>query len=1038
MEQLFYKVRLKGGRVIGPLDLARIKLFIYRDKITGLEMARLYPTGDWKDINTFPEIAELLMKKLEGSLELDEGTRAGADAMIAQTPGESDGHTRASVDDPSAVTIENAPSGANPPPLPHAPPPTPRGTQTGTPQLQLPEQSLEIGSLPDTGATPAMHQQQGASEPAAANSDNEATMMITPDNERTMMVPAELDHASDESPNAVKTVDESEVEMTIDPSLAQEKTAMLTFAPPSKEEVAKSKAAEHKKKIMGAVLLVLGAIYLMFADEPEQKGPVIDDETAPIEILMPRTEAKQDPQKSEAIFKKALPVYYQDTVEGYKKASKLLLESIAWDANNVRALCLLASSYMNLIDVVNRDEMYFNTITRLIEMERAKGMDLAETVIADVELYHILGNPDAAFTRIVEFAKLHEWGVDMVYYLALSFYLQNKYPEALQQLDKIDPKDYFSPKIPFLYGQVFEKNGEIDKAINAYNFVINKSPKHVKARVRLAGLYMTKDNLPEAGKHAEYVIKHRTLASQSELSKAYYYRGRMHMVANRDLEAIKDLEKALENAPGDPDILLDFYTLKARHGEKIKDASGLAKMFAFMAQGERSLKDEKVDEALAHFLSAREANDKDPTPLLRIADVFIKKGDLQSANMNLAKALALAPKQKDIFPKYIRTLIQSYEFEEANQVLAKYKETLPDQLLVDRMQGEIYFKQEKYQEANTFLKKALGASNFDSSVYVAYATLMFKTNNFRDSAFYFGLALRFDPFNTDAVIGIGKSLAELESLDKGVEYVQNALANSPHKAALLNGIAEIYVRKGDYASGIKYADNALTTDPKFAPAFKTKGEAYAAQEKRKEALDALLSYTNLAPLDPTGHIKRHEIYLKRDEKGRSDLSAAKAELLKVATSYPHFPGIHFLLGELYQMSNEPQKALEEAEFEIKNNPNYLQAYILAAKLLNASKSYADAIKYVNKVMKVAPNYVPALIEAGVANHGLKSYAAAQSMLERALNIDPGNPIIYKKLGVLYYDLNHYDKMKVSLQKYIEVYPDAPDRPEVEGYLKRIQ
>jgi len=60
----------------------------------------------------------------------------------------------------------------------------------------------------------------------------------------------------------------------------------------------------------------------------------------------------------------------------------------------------------------------------------------------------------------VEFAKTHEWGMDMIYYLGLTYYLEGKYGEALQQLNKIEQKDFFSPKISYLYGMIFEKAGK--------------------------------------------------------------------------------------------------------------------------------------------------------------------------------------------------------------------------------------------------------------------------------------------------------------------------------------------------------------------------------------------------------------------------------------------------------------------------------------------------------------------------------------------------------------------------------------------------
>ena len=72
-EQL-YKVKLASGRVLGPIDLSRVRALILKNRITGHETAREHPQGEWKDINQIGAIAELLLAK--GENKLSEGTQA--------------------------------------------------------------------------------------------------------------------------------------------------------------------------------------------------------------------------------------------------------------------------------------------------------------------------------------------------------------------------------------------------------------------------------------------------------------------------------------------------------------------------------------------------------------------------------------------------------------------------------------------------------------------------------------------------------------------------------------------------------------------------------------------------------------------------------------------------------------------------------------------------------------------------------------------------------------------------------------------------
>lgn len=68
-----FKVKHHSGRILGPLDLERIKKLVLKNQITGVELAKEYPNGLWLDINRIPELAELLFRHASGNLGGTEG-----------------------------------------------------------------------------------------------------------------------------------------------------------------------------------------------------------------------------------------------------------------------------------------------------------------------------------------------------------------------------------------------------------------------------------------------------------------------------------------------------------------------------------------------------------------------------------------------------------------------------------------------------------------------------------------------------------------------------------------------------------------------------------------------------------------------------------------------------------------------------------------------------------------------------------------------------------------------------------------------------
>ena len=999
-----YKVRLKSGRVLGPLTIERIQLFVNKGVITGdAEQVCVLPQHDFVAFCDVPELAALVaepesLSRLvadQGSLQLDPTHQAY-----------------------SEFTHENRNS------------PSPEANDDATK-----EESLTKNDDPKATVILTLPPRSQEPEPPVASRLEAPVVLEGQFNNQIAL--------SIQTP----VVAEPEVDYVPSPSpiFQSEPTAMFTVggqplspdAAPSKASIVdRFKAANSKQKIFIAIAVLAAVFYLLAPEEPKK---VIEP---PFQVELPVMQSP-DPQLAEKAFREALGFYNQDTVPGYKRAALLFKRAASYDANHVRALCMLASSYMNLFDVVNHDETYFSVITRLIEQARTKDVDFGETVLADVELYLMLGNPDAAFSRIVEYSKSHpNWGVEMLYYLATALYRKGQYTEALQQLYKIDFNTYSSPRIPYLFGLLFEKSGQLDEAAKSFQATVAKSSMHIKARLKLAEISYKQDQLNTAGHQVNFILQNTSAASKDELGMALFYRAKLHLLNNKITEAVTDLTQAVKLLPDNHDVVLEYYTVRSRDASRFKEAASKAKMFHHLALGEKALRAGLVEESIAEFLNARDADYSEVIPLIRLGEAFTKKGDLQSAKLNYEKALKVktgaTSKGQEIYPKYIKILIDLFEVEQATEALAKYRELHPPVATFDRLQGQLAMRQDKYREAQIYFKKALASQSVDSSVFILYARVLYLSHQYREAAFQYGLALRFDPLNTDAIVGVGKSLAEMESVEKGVEYISSFINLSPEKAALMNGIAELYLSKGLYDQAQKLAENALMVDAKFIPANRTRADALAARDKVKEALEAYQTYINLAPFEPIGRIKRYELFMRRNEKGEFDLRAAKYEIQQVIEGFPKYPGAYYMLGQLLFEAGDYKGAHEAASIEIKQNPFYLAAYILLGTVLNVNKDYVGALKQLTIALKLNPNNVQALIQAAIANRNLKTYAAAKMMLERAVVIDPGNPQIHKSLGFVYYDLNDFARMKASFQQYLEMYPDAQDRQSIQDYLAKVK
>ena len=75
-EPKLYKIRISPDRVLGPLDMNRIELLVSIGRIRGTEPTSIEPYNSWTPFASFPELSELLLKKLEADAKRNkEGNR---------------------------------------------------------------------------------------------------------------------------------------------------------------------------------------------------------------------------------------------------------------------------------------------------------------------------------------------------------------------------------------------------------------------------------------------------------------------------------------------------------------------------------------------------------------------------------------------------------------------------------------------------------------------------------------------------------------------------------------------------------------------------------------------------------------------------------------------------------------------------------------------------------------------------------------------------------------------------------------------------
>jgi tetratricopeptide (TPR) repeat protein len=978
-ERSLYKVQHHTGRILGPIDLDRIRRLIRKRQLDGTEIARRYPDGNWLTINAFPEISELFLLNAQDKLSDPLDSNQTSYQPILSNP-----------------------------------------------------------SLQETVLLP---------QEIEAQDDLSKTILASPENELTEHISHLEDKTTVQAVTAKVAIPQ---EVELEKSSFIEKVDQVNYRRRARRVAeAKTIFIETPKGLRKFLLLgpknilkilVLSLALYWVADDflKEDDVKVVDplEKLIKIRPKLPNLTIKNpNPQKSNQHFLAAYKEYNLDNVYSYQKAITELNKAIQADPENVRALALLASCYLNVIDATNKDETYFTVVTKLIDLSRSKKVDTTETVVADVEFLLSTHRYQAAVNRITEYTKRDpKFDPEMFYYIALAYYQKGDSIQAAKYLTYLPDHKAFSPKIFFLRGRVAEGLKDPVAAKQSYERAIKMSPDHAASRLSLVRLAVEQGEIKEVKGEINTLIKKPGLLVPLDLARTYYFLGRLEEVQDSWKMASQAFYRAIKLDRFNHDYWLEYYTSLSKQQEIGKKAASEAKMYFFLGEGEKAFKRGEMNDALNYFLQAKNSKPNAFLAYSKLGDFFSYRKDYINARINYEGATKLAPTDPDIWSRYIEVLIQNFEWEEAQKAMDKFRRMNISQSFIDKAAGDLYVKQGRLEEAQVFYKRAMQRESIDPEVYIAYGRSLIASKQYADAPFFFALARRFDPVGTEPVLLTAQAVAFSESIDSGIRILQDELqSGSLPRAELLSGIADLLIRKGQWEKADAYVEQAKTADPDLPTPWRLQAKIYLNQEgvvkdATEKALDAYNSFIERNPSDSTGYYEKYHIFMSQ-----ARFEEAQGELDKLTSLYPKYPNLHFFRGSLFSKMANFKAAAVEFELEIKHNPQSIGAYLEHGKALLELKDYAGAVGPLTTSMSLAPKLAEPKMMAAIANHKLKNFQGAIALFQAAVLLDPGNPVLYKRMGECYRDMGDTMSARAAFKKYIQMEPDAPDRAQYLRY-----
>jgi tetratricopeptide (TPR) repeat protein len=387
----------------------------------------------------------------------------------------------------------------------------------------------------------------------------------------------------------------------------------------------------------------------------------------------------------------------------------------------------------------------------------------------------------------------------------------------LEHALKLDPQ--FAPAYWDRAG-VFQREGDLDRAIDDYDAAIRLNPMLVEAYNDRGGAWWLKGQPDKALKDFDEAIR-----LCPRLASAYANRSVIYL-AKGDLEAAHlQAQEALEHDPAD--------------------------YFAFAACGHYWLAKGNDDRAIAAFTEAIRADNTRGRARLERGKIYSRGGDFQKAWSDLNCAVQLLPKSAEALEAraYVHYMLGALEKSDADRLAAaRLRQQRSEKVQTDRSPSALadalavppqqYGNQNQKSQSPDAKPSSSEAKETSSSFTTTFGNQSSSESRQESEANQLNRAARRKATSTDE-----RYLNGQEAVEQATEACEKT---DWKRADFLDTLAAAYAETGDFDAAIKWQTKAidLSTDSSFKAAAEKRLELYHAHQPCREDRPGHLARTS--------------------------------------------------------------------------------------------------------------------------------------------------------------------------------------------------
>lgn len=409
-----------------------------------------------------------------------------------------------------------------------------------------------------------------------------------------------------------------------------------------------------------------------------------------------------------------------------------------------------------------------------------------------------------------------------------------------------------------------------------------------------------------------------------------------------------------------------------------------------------------------------------------VAELARIEGDFEAARAAFLRASAKDPDSAYLHERLSRLAWQLDDIEGAVEEAERAFELDPDSLRVRLFLGRLYRLRRDFEGLDRVLRDAEGRPLDADSTYVLYQ-VAFERGDLVEAENLARQLAEAEPDQLRGLLALASVAERRSDFDSAEAVVRRGLEIFPDHFLLYMRLAQIERARGDREGEIAVYREVLRSHPRHYGILQGLGQAQVDANDLEGAIETFRRIVDYYPEDVNSLRRLASLEFSA---GRYESAAQRLEA--ALERKPDQPDLAFALGQIRKAMDDPDGAIEAFGRIDRQSPNYFDARIQIAAILEVQERYDEAIREIEALRRFRPDrqldlHLAGLrIEAGDFEGGVAAF-------EALLDGSDADAEVYYQLGVQYGTHGRVDEALQAMQKVLELEPNNANALNYIGY-----